>query len=607
MSTTAPTPSETASPQAAELVRASRTLAEAFQSTVARRPDAVALRTLDGATTFTFSEYAARVQSIAAGLAALDLRRGDAIALLLLNRPEFHLVDTAAMHLGATPFSLYATSSPEQVVYQLGHAAARIVVTEPAFLPLIDAARAQGAAVDHVVLVDGEAPGAQTLAQIEAAPAAGFDFEAAWRAIEPDDVLTLIYTSGTTGPPKGVELTHAGTLAQWRGLVEVLPVRLGGRVISYLPAAHIADRSGIHYAQMLFGSEVTSIPDPREIAAALPQVRPAMWGAVPRVAEKLKAAIEAQVAADPDEQRRAAVQGAIAIGIDVVRHHIAGTPVPGELDARHAAAEEHVLGPLRAKLGLDAVDWVMFGAAPLPQDVHEFIRGIGIPTTEVYGMSESSMVATTYDPNEWCLGTVGRPIPGVELQLASDGEVLLRGQTLMKGYKGAPEKTAEAIDAAGWLHTGDVGALDDAGCLRIVDRKKELIINAAGKNMSPALIEGHIKAASPLIGQATVIGDGRPYNVALLVLDPDAAVAYAQQHGIEPTVGAVAADPGVQAAIAAAVEAANAKLSRVEQVKRSTLLTEEWMPGGDELTPTMKLKRRPISEKYADAIEALYR
>ena len=606
MSTTAASPSP--SSEAAAVIAAADTLVAAFQATAAERADEVALRTLDGGTEITFREYAGRVRSIGAGLAGLGLGWGDTLAMLLLNRPEFHLVDTAAMHLGATPFSIYATSSPEQIAYQLGHAGARILVTEQAFLPQVAAARAQlpAGALPHVVVIDGEAPDATTLAAVEATPARDFDFDAAWRAVQPDDVVTLIYTSGTTGPPKGVELTHAGTLAQWRGLAEVLPIRLGGRVISYLPAAHIADRSGIHYAQMLFGAQITSIADPRQVAAALPQVRPTMWGAVPRVAEKLKAAVEAQIAADPDEARRTAVQGAIATGVEVVRHQVAGRPVPAELAARQSLADEHVLAPLRAKLGLDAADWVMFGAAPLPLDVHEFIRGIGIPTVEVYGMSESSMVATTYAPSEWRLGTVGRPIPGVELRLAEDGEVLLRGDTLMRGYRGDPVKTAEAIDAAGWLHTGDVGEVDDDGCVRSVDRKKELISNAAGQNMSPALIEGNLKSASPLIGQAAVIGDGRPYNVALLVLDPDVAAVYAQQHGLEPSVDVVAADPGVQAAVAAAVETANAKLSRVEQIKRYTLLAEEWQPGGDELTPTMKLKRRPIAEKHADAIEALY-
>jgi long-subunit acyl-CoA synthetase (AMP-forming) len=566
-----------------------RTLAEAFQATAGRHADQVALRADDQA--ITFAEYAGRVRSIAAGLAALGVRRGDTVALLLVNRPEFHLCDTAALHLGATAFSIYATSSPDQLAYLFGDAGNNVVITEQAFL---DRVLAVQDGPEHVVCIDGPGSGVLTLEALEAGGDPAFDFEASWRAVEPDDVLTLIYTSGTTGPPKGVELTHENTLAQWRGLAEVLPIRLGGRAISYLPAAHIADRSGIHYAQMLFGTEVTCVADPREVAAVLPQVRPAMWGAVPRVAEKLKAGLEAALAAEPDPAKRAIAQDAIATGIEVVRLQAAGRPIPDELAERHAVAEQHVLAPLRARLGLDEADWVMFGAAPLPLAVHEFLRALGIPTTEVYGMSETSMVATTWHPAEARLGTVGRAIPGVELRLAGDGEVLLRGATVMKGYRGRPEKTAETIDAQGWVHTGDVGELDDDGCLRIVDRKKELIINAAGKNMSPANIEAELKTASPLIGQAAVIGDGRAYNVALLVLDPDAAA------GLDPRA------PETLERVGAAVEAANAKLSRVEQIKRWELLADEWLPGGDELTPTMKLKRKPIAEKYAATIESLY-
>jgi long-chain acyl-CoA synthetase len=569
--------------------RAATTLPAAFQATVERFGERVALRAFETGDAITFEAYGRRVASIAAGMAGLGVGRGDRVGLLLLNRTEFFLVDTALVHLGATTFSVYATSSVEQLEYVLGHAGVDVLVTEPAFLERV---RALQAPPRHVVLVEGEAPGAVALDAVERAPAAGFDFEASWRAVEPDDVLTLIYTSGTTGPPKGVELTHENVLAQWRGVAEVLPIRMAGRGISYLPPAHIADRSGSHYAQMLFGTEITTVADPRQVASVLPIVRPTSWGAVPRVAEKLKAAVEAQLGADPDETRRQRVEEAIATGVERTRLEVAGEPVPPDLQARHAAAEGAVLRPLRERLGLDAAEWVMFGAAPLPLDVHEFIRGLGVPTVEVYGMSESAMIATIYAPQEARLGTVGRPIPGVELRLADDGEVLLRGATVMRGYRNDPERTAEAIDPEGWLHTGDVGALDDDGCLRIVDRKKELIINAAGKNMSPALIEGHLKSASPLVGQAMVVGDGRPYNVALLVLEPEA--------GADPE------DPEVVAAIGDAVAAANDRLSRVEQVKRWRLLGDEWLPGGDELTPTMKLKRRPIAEKYAAVIEELY-
>ena len=582
-------PSVKVAPSQAEAVQAVRvsSFAEAFQATAERFADEVALRTPDGAVEVTFREYAERVRRIASGLSARGLKREDTIALLMVNRPEFFICDTAALHVGATPFSVYATSSPEQIAYLFENAGNDIVITERVFQPQIENALQIGgsSAPTQVIYID-------ELDELEASPDPDFDFDASWRAIGPDDLLTLIYTSGTTGPPKGVELTHENLLAQWRGLVEVLPVKMGGRSTSYLPTAHIADRALSHYGQMLFGLQVTCVPDPREVMAALPGCRPTSWGAVPRVAEKLKAGLEMLIGADPDEERRALVQGAIATGLERVRLEVAGEPIPDELAERHAAAEERVLRPLRERLGLDQAESVVFGAAPIPLEVHEWIRAIGIPTAEVYGMSEVACVVTTYHPSEAKLDTVGRVLPGMELKLADDGEVLLRGPQVMRGYRGDPERTAEAIDADGWLHTGDVGVIEGDGCLRIVDRKKELIINAAGKNMSPALIEGHLKTASPLIGQAMVVGDRRPYNVALLVLEPEA--------------GASADDPDVMDAVGAAVEVANAKLSRVEQIKRWKLLDEEWLPGGDELTPTMKLKRKPIAEKYAAEIEALY-
>ncbi|HKN94354.1 MAG TPA: long-chain fatty acid--CoA ligase [Thermoleophilaceae bacterium] len=582
-------------PTQEDAIRATRapTFAHAFQATVERFADELALRTPDDSVQITFAEYAARVRRLAAGLAALGVRRGETIALLLVNRPEFFICDTAALHLGATPFSIYATSSPEQMAYLFENAGNDIVISERAFLPRLREALEAGGGPSRVICVDGPADGTIDLADVEAgADGSDFDFEASWQATRPDDLLTLIYTSGTTGPPKGVELTHENVLAQWRGLAEVLPLRMGGRAVSYLPTAHIADRAMAHYAQMVFGNQLTCVSDPREVVAALPSARPTTWGAVPRVAEKLKAGLEALIAADPDAERRTTVEQAIATGVERVRHEVDGTPIPAELAERHAVAEEKVLRPLRERLGLDAAEIVVFGAAPIPLDVHLFMRAIGLPTAEVYGMSECACVATTYHPSEAKLDTVGRAIPGMELKLADDGEVLLRGPSIMRGYRGDPERTAEAIGPDGWLRTGDVGSLDADGCLRIVDRKKELIINAAGKNMSPALIEGHLKMASPLIGQAMVVGDRRPYNVALLVLEPEA--------GADPD------DPAVREAIAAAVAAANAKLSRVEQIKRWTLLADEWLPDGDELTPTMKLKRKPIAEKYAAEIEALY-
>jgi long-subunit acyl-CoA synthetase (AMP-forming) len=538
---------------AAEAALGHVTMCEAFQATASVEPDAIALRTADGSLELSWADYARRVRLIAGGLASLGIGRGDTVGLLLANRPEFHLCDTAAFHLGATPYSIYNTSSPEQIAHVLSNAQSRVVIAEAQY---VDRIRASGAELSTVVVLDDDAAGCIALADLEQDD--GFDFESAWRAVGPDDVLTLIYTSGTTGPPKGVELTHANLLAECQAMASVLPVRRGARITSYLPHAHIADRWASHYNSIAYGVQVTCVADARQVAAVLPDVRPTIWGAVPRVVEKLKAALEA-----------------------------GGITDPGVLPDEAKAA-------VRAKIGLDRAEWILVGAAPLTREVQEYLLALGLPLSELYGMSECSCCVTACPPAEARIGSVGRALPGVELSIADDGELLVRGPVVMRGYRNDPERTAEAIDPDGWVHTGDIASIDGDGFVRIVDRKKELIINAAGKNMSPANIESELKSASPLIGQAIVIGDGRPYNVALLVLDPDALA------------GRGAEDPAIAGDVDAAVERANSRLSRVEQIKRFELLAEEWLPGGEELTPTMKLKRRPIADKYASVIERLY-
>ena len=546
------------------------TVCEAFQMTVEDNADQIALRTPGGAVELTFADYAERVRSIAAGLHALGVRRGDTVGIMMLNRPEFNLCDTAAMHLGATPFSIYNTSSPEQIAYLFGNAGNRVVITETQFLDAIRAAEVEG--IEQTICIDGAPEGTIGLDELEAAEQPDdFDFEAIWKAVEPDDLITLCYTSGTTGPPKGVQLTHANIMAQGRCAAATMDWRPGDRITSYLPHAHMADRFTSHYAQMLYGQQVTVVDDPRQIVAALPDARPTVWGGVPRIWEKIKAALEAQGITDP-------------------------STLPEEAKAG-----------IRAKLGLDECRWTIAGAAPSPIEVLEYFTELGIPIGEVWGMSELTCIATVNTPENVRLGTVGKALPGIELKLADDGELLAKGPTLMQGYRNDPEKTAEAIDDDGWMHTGDVAEIDDDGYVKIVDRKKELIINAAGKNMSPANIEARLKTSNPLIGQAIAIGDRRPYNVALLVLDPDVCEGWAQQNGLEDaSAAALAANEQVQAAIAQAVEEANTHLSRVEQIKRFTVLGTDWLPGGDELTPTMKLKRKPIAEKYAEEIESLY-
>lgn len=592
-----------------------QTMCEAFQVTAAARAEQVALRTIGDGVSLTFAEYATRVRQLAGAFHALGVRRGDTVGFMLSNRPEFHLLDTAVMHLGGTSFSIYNTSSPEQIAYLLSDAGNRVMIVEAAFLDRAQQAIASAGRVEHLFVVDGAAGDAdgdwvayEELYAVTPGDDFEFDFDAAWRAVRPDDVLTLIYTSGTTGPPKGVQLTHGNEIAECRGLDAAAPwLGAGGATVSYLPVAHIADRGLAHYGQMFWGDTVTCCPDPAQVFAHVADSRPTRFGGVPRIWEKLMAALQAGVAAEPDAARREATEQAIALGLRKVALEQAREPVPDDLRAAWDQANATVFAAIRSKLGFDRCESYVIGAAPAPLAVFEFFAAIGIPICEVWGMSETASIATLVPLDDLRFGTVGRAIPGVEIRLDEDGELLVRGATVMAGYRNQPEKTAETIDADGWLHTGDIGRIDADGFLSIIDRKKELIINAAGKNMSPANIEQQLKQGSSLIGQAMAIGDARPYNVALIVLDPDACGAFAAAHGLaDPSSAAMAEEPAVLEEVAAGVERANAHLSRVEQIKRFTVLGVDWQPAGDELTPTMKLKRRVVAEKYAAEIDALY-
>jgi long-subunit acyl-CoA synthetase (AMP-forming) len=580
------------------------TLCEAFQRTAAIDPDAVALRTVGDTQTLTWREYAAQVRQVTAGLAALGVRRGDTVSLMMSNRIEFYPLDVGAQHLGATCFSVYNTLAAEQLTYVFSNAETKVVVCEAQY---VDRIRASGAAIDHIVCIDGAPDGTLTLEDMLTGGTADFDFESTWRAVQPDDVATLIYTSGTTGNPKGVEMTHTNLMFESTAVADVLEVRYGDRITSYLPSAHIADRWGGLYSQEVFGTQVTVVPDARAIAAALPDVRPTIWGAVPRVWEKLKAGIEFTVANESDETRRQALQWALAVAAKKAAALVAGEPVPDDVAVEWAQADELVLSKLREKLGLEQLRWSVSGAAPIPKETLAFFAGLGIPIAEVWGMSELSCVATVSHPRDARLGSVGKLLPGLEGKIADDGEFLVRGPLVMKGYRKEPKKTAEAVDPDGWLHTGDILDMDDEGYLRIVDRKKELIINAGGKNMSPSNIENTIKAACPLVGVIIAIGDARPYNTALIVLDAESAGPHAAQRGLaDASPETLAAHPDLISEIAAGVAEGNSKLSRVEQIKRFRVLPTFWEPGGDEITLTMKLKRKPINEKYAAEIEDLY-
>jgi long-subunit acyl-CoA synthetase (AMP-forming) len=583
------------------------TIAEAFRITAANRAGEVAFRTKGDEVAWTWGDLRERVDALAAGLSKLGIGPGGTVALLLGNRPEFHLADLAVMTTGATPFSIYMQYTPEQIRFVVSDAGASAIVTEQAYLAGVLEARKELPDLQHVIVVDGEAPeGVLTLDEVVADPDPDFDVDAAVARIGPQDVLTIIYTSGTTGPPKGVQLSHRNLLAavdQAEQLIELPP---NGRVISWLPSAHVAERNAHHYLPIVYGLQVTCCANPREILGYLPEVRPSWFFAVPRIWEKLKAGLEAMVAGQPPEQRER-TEAAMAAALEKVRLEQAGEPVPEDLAARVKEADDEIFAALRTMLGLDQVKAIHVGAAPTPVEVLEFFHAIGLPLAELWGMSETCGAGAANPPERIKIGTVGPPAPGVEMKLAEDGELLVRSEVVMLGYRNMPDKTAEVMTDDGYLRTGDIGQFDDDGYLRIVDRKKEIIINAAGKNMSPANVEAALKASSPLIGQAACIGDGRSYNTALIVLDSDFAPAWAAQHGIEDaSLEALARNDAMRAAVQEGVDAANAKLARVEQIKKFTIVEGDWLPGGDELTPTMKLKRKPIDAKYADAIEAMY-
>lgn len=584
------------------------TLAEAFRITAAKDPDRIWVKTRDGSTAIKWGEGVERVDRIAGGLRKLGIGKGDTVALMLVNRPEFHIVDFGVVTAGGTPFSIYQTYTPEQIEYLLKDAETRVVVTEQLFLPVIQAAISNLDRAPQVVVVDpGEAApeGTMALAELEELDP-GFDGTAAAAELTEDDILTLIYTSGTTGPPKGVQLSHRNLMFTAASTNQIVQFPDHSRVISWLPSAHIAERAAHHYLPAVFGFEVTSVDDYNAVREVLPEVRPQWFFAVPRIWEKLKGGLESMVAGQPDEAREP-LQAAIADAVQKIQLEQAGEEVPEDLAARVAEADETYFAPLRSALGLDQVVTINVGAAPTPREVLEFFHAIGLPLCELWGMSETCGGGTVNPPDAVRIGTVGPPTPGVEIKLAEDGEVLVRGGLNMLGYRNMPEATAETIDEDGWLHTGDIGELDEAGYLKIVDRKKELIISAAGKNMSPANIEAEIKSSSPLIDQVCCIGDQRPYNVALVSLDPDFAPMWAGQQGIEDaSVEALSANPDLLETVRTAVEQGNTKLARVEQIKRFKVLPKEWVPGGDELTPTMKLKRKPIAEKYSEEIEGLY-
>jgi long-chain acyl-CoA synthetase len=420
----------------------------------------------------------------------------------------------------------------------------------------------------------------------------------------PDDLATLIYTSGTTGPPKGVMISQYNVAYTASSLLESIgdPDLAGWRLVSYLPMAHIAERMVSHYLTMIQGTAVHCCPDLNQLLSFLKEVRPQLLFGVPRVFEKIYAGVNAVIAADPEKQKQ--FDDGVALAIEIKRAELAGIDTADQRDT-WAFLDAVAFSTVRSLVGLDEVTFAISGAAPIPAAIMEWFAAIGVPLSEVYGMSESSG-PMTFSPMRNKPGFVGQAIPGCEVAIAEDGEVICRGGNVFVGYLDQPEKTAETI-IDGWLHSGDIGEFDDEGYLRIVDRKKELIITSGGKNISPANLEGALKMI-PLVGQACAIGDNRKFISALVVLDPDVTPMWAAAHGKSGrSLAELAGDADVIAAIQEGIDDVNQQFANVEQIKRFTVLGEEWLPDSDVLTPTSKLKRRGIHARYQAEIEAMYR
>jgi len=588
---------------------AGQTFASRWLETVAAHPDLVALRAKDGDAWVetTFAELADRVARTAAGLRALGVGPGDRVVMMMRNIPEFHVVDLAIIFCGATAISIYNSSSAEQVAYLAGHSGARVAIVEDmGFAERFVTVRDQLPALDRVVVLhdpegvagDALVPGATLTDGHDPV-----DLDAAAAGITPDMLATVIYTSGTTGPPKGVMITHRNIVWTAQGYLDLIAIDPAGfRAISYLPMAHIAERMTSHYLAGLGGFEVTTCPEPSLVATYAREVHPQTMFGVPRVWEKMHAGVQAALSADPGAKSR--FDEAVAAAEPIVERRTAGTAT-AEDDETWAFLDEVAFKNVRALIGLDAVQFAVTGAAPIPPELIRWYRSIGVPMSEVYGLSETTG-PMTWDPYAVRVGTVGRAFPGVEVVLGDDGEVLCRGGNVFAGYLDDPEKTADALDSDGTFHSGDIGVIDDDGYVRIVDRKKELIITAGGKNISPANLEAAIKTVPP-IGQACCVGDQRPFVSALVVLDPEVAPGWFAERGLEAgSLAELAADPRASDELQRAVDDVMVRFSNVERVKRISVLGDEWLPDGDELTPTSKLKRRSILAKYADQIDGIY-
>ena len=558
----------------------------------------------------TLAEMADDTARLTAALQDLGVGAGDTVVMMIRNRQEFHALDIAILFCGATPVSIYNSSAPDQIQYLINDCGAKVAILEDAdFLARFDAVREKIPTIKHTVLIEAEGAADNILRYSDMLASEPADLTAEAQTATLSDTATIIYTSGTTGPPKGVMLSHSNVAWTLESVGQSMRDQTdiadfaGKRHVSYLPMAHVMERLLGHYYMIDFATKVYCCPETSQMPAIVRETKPNLFIGVPRVWEKMYAGVNAALAADPEKEQQ--FNAGVAAALPIMEKMTAGTATDEEI-ATWNFLNEIGFQAIRGLIGLDEVEIGISGAAPIPAEILGWFRAIGVPLSEGYGMSETTAVLS------WSAaakpGYVGRPATGVELKIADDGEVLARGGNMFVGYLGLPDKTAESIDDEGWVHTGDIGVIDDDGYLKIVDRKKELIITAGGKNISPANLEAALKMI-PLVGQACAVGEQKPFVTALVVLDPDAAAVWAVEHGLTGD-AATTVEMAQNAAVIAEVEAglieAMANFNNAEAVKKVKVLGAEWLPDTELLTPTSKLKRRGILSTFADEIDALY-
>lgn len=596
-----------------------QTIVERFNERVSQHPDRVALRFKSGGrwNDITWREYGNHVRAAGKALIALGVGHGDKMSLLSKNRPEWHIADIACLSVGAATAPIYVTNSPDQVRHVVADSDSKVIVVEDNDqLEKVLKVRGELPALQKVVVISGYQGDADAdfVLSWEDFLALGNDvadssFDDALKSVKPEDLATFVYTSGTTGNPKGVMLTHSNIWWTCQSSEQHIPIGNAedGRALSYLPLSHIAERMISHILQIYYGTCTWFAESLDTLIADLQECKPTYFFGVPRVWEKFYAGVQAKMAAaDPNDRKAKLAKKAVEVGhkVTVLEQEavnrggkMADANIPLPLKLQHALLDKLVLTKIRAAFGLEQCDLALSAAAPLSADLIWFFHSVGIKITEGYGQSEDNGPTSWNPPDAIKIGTVGTALKGVEVKIADDGEILVRGGNVMAGYYKNEEATKETIDSDGWLHSGDVGEFDAHGYLKITDRKKDLIITAGGKNIAPQEIENRVKHAHPLISQVVVIGDRRPFLTALVTLDEEKT----QGKGSE-----LANDPSTHAEIVAAIGKVNEGLAKVEGIKKIRILERDFLQEENEITPTMKVKRKQINEIYADVIEDMY-